>query len=165
MFFKIPLSLIFLITISRAPSNPCTNPSPHPVDKFIPQLLTVESSGSHYDKNGDVKISQSGAIGKWQVLPETALFFNSKNGLDYPVQSLYDETTNEIIGKWFLRYCYDISKGNIVLTFNRYHQGQNSSRYRIRHSYVGRIVPDKYSRFIGNKVIVSKDELYTVWKR
>jgi soluble lytic murein transglycosylase-like protein len=115
-----------------------------PVDEalmpYIRRLLDAESNSLHTNRRGRVKVSHKGAIGKWQVMPDTSDFYWMKNrGYDSP-DCLYNEQTNAMIGYWYLRYCFKVAGGDIPLTFTFYNMGHNTTGENVR--YLKKICPE-----------------------
>lgn len=137
------LTLCFLMLGLSAPPRP--DPEIDDIDEVLIQyvrpLLIAESGNSHYNRRGKVKKSHKGAIGKWQVMPDTSDFYWMKvGGYDTPA-CLYDEITNQIIGYWYLRYCFKAADGDLALTFSFYNRGHNTKQLA-SVSYLKKIIPE-----------------------
>jgi len=153
-----------LLTPAQRRSVPKRIPPPAPWAQYVDSLLWAESRGKHKKANGRVIISPKGAIGRWQVIPETVGYFNMKNGENFLVRDAFDEKTNARIGRWYLDFCGVKAGSNLVYTFNAYHQGHNAGRKKIFERYVASIVPREYSNFISTKKVIRREGGY-VWIR
>ncbi len=124
------------------------------LEVFIPALLKAETDDRQVYKSGRTIKSAAGAIGRWQVMPDCLGYFNQRTGSNYKVSQLSDDKVNEIVGRWYLQYCYVLSRSNIVLAINRYHQGHNADKHRLYKSYLLDICPAEYERYMRNKRVI-----------
>ena len=115
-----------------------------------------ESSGKHYYRNGKVRISKKGAVGKWQIMPIGLKQYNDKNKNKFTTNSLHNEWANRIIGKYLLhagiRYFYNSGYNavdSILLGINSYNYGiKNTREGKIYFTYCLAIVPSYFNYFI-----------------
>jgi hypothetical protein len=130
------LSLFILLFIASAFAGVNKDLQP-----FTNNFLQVESHNQHR-RGGGVLVSDKGAIGRWQVTPDCVGFYNIQLHKNVRVADVYNEKTNEIIGAWYLNYCYKKS-GSILWAFNNYNMGHNNTT-RIYYPYVLRILSVQY---------------------
>ena len=67
-----------------------------PEDKLVKAVIQAESNG--YSK----AVSNMGAKGKMQIMPETLRDYNKKHKTNYTEEDLMNPITNEKIGRWYL---------------------------------------------------------------
>mgnify|MGYP000129261288 CR=1 FL=1 len=129
---------------------------PSVLERYVPAMLRAESDRRMYREDGSVVVSPAGAIGRWQVIPDTLGFYNVRMNRNYKVAQLSDPAVNERIGRWYLLYCANTCRTNVVITFNRYHQGHNAPRARLYYSYLKKICPDKLEAYMWDRQIVGR---------
>lgn len=90
--------------------------------RFDPYLLAgVIRTESKFDARA---ISQRGARGLMQVMPETGRWAASNLGLkDFREDALYDPATNLLIGTWYLADLRREFEGDLILTLAAYNGG------------------------------------------
>lgn len=136
------------------------------IETFIPALLQAETKNRMCYNSGKIVMSDAGAIGRWQVMPDCLGYYNKKKNQNYKVKQLSDERINEKVGRWYLQYCYTISGNNIVLAINRYHQGHNSDKHWLYKSYLLDICPAEFKAYmVGKRVIEVKKVGKREWVR
>lgn len=142
---------------SSIPVNSATLPPKEIPIKTIYKNLTIqESSGKHYWKNGKVKISKRGAIGKFQIMPIGLREYNRYNKNKFTTNSLYNEWMNKIIGKYLLHHSIRHFYKNgfnvidsIVLGINAYNYGiRKTKEGKIYYTYCRNIAPTYFKYFL-----------------
>jgi hypothetical protein len=169
-------ALIFLVIALSAPEGKTNGMkkakyieylSPR-LEVFIPAFLQAESENMQHRANGDIVKSPAGALGRWQVMPDCLGTYNKHKNKNFKVKQLADPEVNEIIGRWYLNYCLKLSRGTIVLAFNRYHQGHNSDKHRLYKSYLMKICPAEYREYMKNKTVIQSIKIgkreWIVWE-
>ena len=71
------------------------------VEEVFPHLVSKESGGT---KDPNKAVSPKGALGKAQIMPDTAKYIAKKLGIeDFKISDLQDPDTNEMFGKFYLK--------------------------------------------------------------
>jgi hypothetical protein len=158
------LSVFFLFnTCTRndlfEPINPALLPPKEvPILEIHKNFLMQESSNKHYRKNGEVRISHKGAVGRWQVTPIGIKEYNRCNkNVKFGSNGLRVPYINAIIGKWILKdnikHFSEMGHDkyiSILLGINAYNHGkQGTIDGNIAHKYLSNIVPSYYNYYIA----------------
>ena len=85
------------------------------------ELMAVMLTESRYDTNA---VSETGAQGLMQLMPETAAWISKKSGL--PANDLHAPEENIPLGAWYWAYLLDTYKGNRVLALAAYNAGHGN---------------------------------------
>lgn len=139
----IPLLIIYCNTPGRSEPPPRYVPEVD-FDRLCRAIVMVETGGRHY-RDGRVVISDKGAIGLYQVMPDTVGFFNQRTGNDYRVADIYDRKINALVGRWYIGFLLN-RFGDMDEAISAYLMGHNSGRHA--RIYTGKV---KYHYYIGLK--------------
>ncbi len=85
------------------------------------ELTAVMLTESRYDPTA---VSDTGAQGLMQLMPETAAWISQKSGL--PLSDLRKPEENIPLGAWYWAYLLDTYKGNRVLALAAYNAGHGN---------------------------------------
>ncbi len=85
--------------------------------KLIAALIFVES------KYNSKAVSQKGARGLMQIMPETALWISAQQGKTLDIDDLFKPEVNLEIGIWYFTYLLNELDGDIVLVLASYNAG------------------------------------------
>lgn len=116
-------------------------------------------------------VSEVGAIGLMQIMPETGEWIAGQMGLaGYSVQKLYDPTVNIRMGCWYLSELKHEFRGNMVLQMLAYNAGRgNTHGWMAANGWdweFGSIsaIPYEESRGYVAAVLHDRDEYYRLYK-
>ena len=116
-------------------------------------------------------VSQVGAIGMMQIMPETGEWIAKQMGLDnYSIHSLYDPGVNIRMGCWYLSELKYEFKGNLLLMLMAYNAGRGNT-----HGWMNangwdynfgdtKAIPYPESRNYVASVLRDRDEYYRLYK-
>lgn len=116
-------------------------------------------------------VSEAGAIGLMQIMPETGEWIAGQMGLSgYNVQKLYDPESNIRMGCWYLSELKHEFRGNMVLQILAYNAGRgNTHGWIAAHGWDGEFgaissIPYEESRNYVAAVLHDRDEYYRLYK-
>jgi len=145
--------ILFLLLINIVADNKSIDPGAYNYyDRIWERILHTESDGMHFRTNGQVVISEAGAIGVAQVMPATLRHYNWTHGTDYPISVLYDEGTNRMIGRWKFDLDLRVLRLNVLDAVNSYQMGLRNTRRRRRYNawYLYKVMPDCWWAFFNS---------------
>lgn len=98
-------------------------------------------------------VSDVGAVGLMQLMPETALWLAESNNLDYSNEQFYDPKVNIELGSLYLAWLDRLFDGNLVWTLAAYNVGQHKVDEWIDDGVSESDIPYPETRCFVKKVI------------
>ncbi len=128
------------------------------------ELQAVMLTESRYDPTA---VSETGAQGLMQLMPETAAWISQESGL--PSTDLQKPEENIPLGAWYWSYLLDVYKGNRVLALAAYNAGNgNVDAWVAKHKWAADFddadaIPFPETREFVKQVLQNYDELKRGW--
>lgn len=126
------------------------------IDKYL--VFAVISTESNFNPDA---VSDAGAMGLMQLMPDTALWIGEKISFQVDVQSLFDPDTNIRLGCAYLSYLFSRFDNNTKKVICAYNGGEGNVReWASKYSDNLDYIPYKETRKYLKKVTV-RYEIYT----
>ena len=128
------------------------------------ELMAVMLTESRYDPTA---VSETGAQGLMQLMPETAAWISEKSGL--PATDLRKPEENIPLGAWYWAYLLETYKGNRVLALAAYNAGHgNVDAWMTEYKWANDFddadaIPFPETREFVKQVLKNYDDLRRGW--
>ena len=102
--------IIFVLGYLHAPNDNTRNLIDRELELYeniCKAIPIVESDNMHTNKYGRVTLSYKGAVGRWQVMPNTFIWIINKSGCSsLEASDITNEYINRWAGRWYINYLY-----------------------------------------------------------
>lgn len=136
------------------------------IDPFL--VAAIIKNESNFDHKA---LSNEGAVGLMQIMPETGRWIAESMGLkDYTSDDLFLSRNNIRMGCWYVSELEHEFKGNLVLMLIAYNAGRGKTRQWIEENgwdynfNAARSIPYPDTKLYVIKVLRDRDEYYRLYK-